>query len=336
LKVLYIVERYPQLSETYIRAELDALKDDFEIKIVTTRKADYHETEYRDYHHISDEEEIFRLIDKYRPDVIHSHYTDMAEIVSNISKFTGTPFTLRTHSYDTLINQEIKTVPVHISELARHINHDLCKGILIMPFSHDLLLHEAKIEAGKMTVVPPVVNVKKFYNKETNGNRIMNTGACLPKKAMSGFIRLSKLLPEKEFDLYAVGYNIKKLKHLNSKVDGRVNFVDPLPYSEMPAEYKKHNWLVYTASMGMKTSGWPLAIIEAMASGTMVCMQNLRPDLKDYIGDAGYLFDNIDDLPELLRQPVNQEKRDYAFEYCRKFDISESIGKLTTLWKNIH
>jgi hypothetical protein len=73
-----------------------------------------------------------------------------------------------------------------------------------------------------------------------------------------------------------------------------------------------------------------------MASGTMVCMQNLRPDLKDYIGDAGYLFDNIDDLPELLRQPVNQEKRDYAFEYCRKFDISESIGKLTTLWKNIH
>ncbi len=334
MKILYILERYPQLSETYIKSEIDAIKNDFEIRIISVTKSDLHETEYLPYKHLSDLTLIINEIREFKPDLIHSHYTTMIESISELSKKLDIPFTIRTHSFDTMLNGQNNSVPDHIKELHQHVNHELCKGLLIMSFSHEFLLKEGKVNNNKIVIVPPVINVNKFYNKESNGDGIMNVGAVLPKKEMINFVMLSKLLPEKDFNLYGVGYNIEKLKKFNTDVNGRVNFIDPLTHSKMPMEYKKNNWLVYTASKEINLVGLPISIMEAMASGTIVCMQNIRPDIKDFIGESGYLFDHVNELPDLLRQPINQEKREFAFEHCKQFDISKSIHKLTDLWTN--
>ena len=37
-----------------------------------------------------------------------------------------------------------------------------------------------------------------------------------------------------------------------------------------------------------------MAIAEAQAAGVSVCMPNIRPDIKEYVGEAGFVYDSIE------------------------------------------
>jgi len=111
-----------------------------------------------------------------------------------------------------------------------------------------------------------------------------------------------------------------------------VTFHPTVEPEAMPAVYKQHDWLVYTADRQLASVGWPMAIAEAQASGLGILMQNIRPDLRQFIGPAGFLFDDIHQARRILSQPYPQEMREAGFEHCRKSDIQRNIGKLTALW----
>ena len=160
----------------------------------------------------------------------------------------------------------------------------------------------------------------------------MNTGACIPKKKMEDFIQLATLVPNMEFNLYAIGYKLGKISRLNKSVGSPVSIIPPIEPEDMPREYKKHRWLVYTASHKLKTVGWPMALVEAMASGVGACMQNIRPDLADYIGDAGVLFDTPNDLVERLRHDPTPAERERGFAWAEQFDLRRQLPLLTGLW----
>ena len=68
------------------------------------------------------------------------------------------------------------------------------------------------------------------------------------------------------------------------------------------------------------------------SAGCDVCMPNLRPDLKDYVGEAGILYDDLCDLPDILSAPPPQEMREAGFEQCQKSDIRNHLHLLTDLW----
>lgn len=103
-------------------------------------------------------------------------------------------------------------------------------------------------------------------------------------------------------------------------------------HSDMSAEYKRHKWLVYTAPTTKATVGWPMAVAEAQASGTGVCMQNIRPDVAEYVGPAGFMFDTIDELTDILRGPLPDKMRSAGFEHARRSDIREHLPILEDLW----
>jgi hypothetical protein len=103
----------------------------------------------------------------------------------------------------------------------------------------------------------------------------------------------------------------------------------------MPAEYKKHRWLVYTGDFDYPMLGWPMAIAEAQAAGVGVCIPNLRPDLAQYVGEgAGVLYDSIDELPGVVDGPLPDEIRERGFEQARRSDIEEHKHLLTGLWED--
>ncbi|MDH3650807.1 MAG: glycosyltransferase [Saprospiraceae bacterium] len=333
MKILYIVKNYPQITQTYIKSELNALVEDYEIEIIATSVPNVADPEHLPYHQISDIEQIIRKIQEFKPDFIHSHYLLLAELVSGISQKTGIPFTIRAHSFDAMQPKNSQHIPKHISTLHNHVNHDLCRGVLIFPFTRTLLVKAGPIDVDKLVDAPPVIDASAFLNKAPNGHDIINVGACIPKKGMEDFVLLSTLLPEYNFNLYGVGHTIDKIKELNLTIKGRVNTITSTPFSKMPAEYKKHAWLVYTANASIGTVGWPMAVMEAMASGTMVCMPRVREDISDFLGDEGYIYDDIRELPEILRRPIDEAKRTRAFDRAMEFDIVKHISKLTDLWE---
>src|SRR5262249_3751677 len=153
-----------------------------------------------------------------------------------------------------------------------------------------------------------------------NGDRVMNIGACLPKKGMDLYVELAQRLPAVGFDLYALGYRVEELKQRNETLAAPMRIIDPVEPADMPAEYKRHRWLVYTAAPSYSSVGWPMAIAEAQASGVGVAMQNVRPDLADYVG-PGFLFDHVEEAERLVRGPVPEESREAGFAHAMRSDV---------------
>lgn len=325
-KVLYYVERYSQISETYIENELRALSPENEVRIISLKAPDLPCEQHFPYQIIRTREDLEAVLEEFRPDVIHGHYMTMVDKLMLASVIANVPFTLRAHSFD-ILGPMIKRLPVS----REFVNGARCLGVLTFPFTVPLFTR-AGYDATKIHGCFPVANVGRFEDRSENGKAIMNVGACLPKKAMQTFLGIGARVPQREFDLYALGYNVGKLAQLNNDLGNPVNIIDPVQPEAMLPEYKKHEWLLYTASPQLKTVGWPLAVAEAQAAGVGVCMQNIRPDLKDYVGDCGFLFNSVEEAAEIVSQPFPQELRERGFELAKRSDVKHHIKQLEDLW----
>lgn len=346
-RVLFLLKEYPQISQTYIKNEIEALEEDYEIRIVTRKGPDIPYANHRPHVFASEMEEFVAEVRAFQPDLLHTHYLTELRFIGQLAEITGVPFTVRTHSFDTIalrrkglkgrIKQLIRRQPPlertpWFMEGIRAMDSELCLGVLTFPCSRPWL-RRAGVSEDKLIDCFPVVRVGHFADRSPNGDAVMNTGVATGKKAMPDFLRLATKVPERDFNLYAMGYQIDWLKEKDAEMGAGVNFVDPVQPEDMPGEYKKHRWLVYTGDFDIPTVGWPMAIAEAQAAGVGVCMPNLRPDLAQYVGEgAGVLYDTIDELPAIVSGPVPEEMRERGFEQAKKSDIERHKHLLTDLW----
>lgn len=347
VSVMYIIKEYPQISQTYVKTEIEAIYDDYEVTIVSQKPSNVPHENHFPYRNLTKSDAVREFIEQVRPDVLHTHHLDQLKTVGPLAERMGLPFTIRAHSFDVIplcqknwqgrLRESIAKDTPQFQEVAKirenlhWLNHELCLGALTFPFTRPFLEKEG-IRAEKIVDCYPVVNYKSFYDRSANGNSIMNTGAVLPKKKMENYITLASRLTEREFNLYALGYDLDKLKFLNNAKGSPVNIIPPVEPDRMLPEYKKHQWLVYTAAFDMATVGWPMAVAEAQASGVGVCMPNIRPDLKDYIGEGGLLYDSIDEVADMIAKPVCHKMREAGFLQAKKSDIQEHKHLLTDLW----
>jgi len=332
-RILYLVKNYPQLSQTYIKSEINAVLKDFDVKIISTSTPNFPDNEHHPYDHIAETKKIIKAARKFNPCIVHGHYLVNANIIADVANGLQKPFTIRAHSFDAIKPANADSIPAHILKLKDIINSDLCLGILSFPFTRHFLENDAGINAQKIIDCPPVVDFHKFYNQQKNGTEVMNTGASIPKKRMQDFIKLATIVPDRVFNLYAIGHGVDDMIKLNKENGNALNVVKPIPFSQMPSAYKKHGWIVYTACKELKTVGWPMALAEAQASGVVACMANIRQDINDYLGQSGYIYSDIEEMASILSSPPDQSMREMGFDNARRFDINDHKHLLTDLWQ---
>jgi hypothetical protein len=340
-RVLYVLKNFPQMSETYIKTEIEAVKQHCDIKIVSTKTANLPAQKHEPYEQVTELAAVKEIIQDFRPDVLHSHWLHSVKMLGRLSRQTGVPFTVRAHSFDSIWPEPYSLAgrmpflgafrnPSHIRRAFDLINGEMCLGVLAFPFARSRL-ERAGICPDKLVDCYPVVNYPLFHNEEANGNDVMNVGACIPKKNMEDFLDLALAAPDLRFNLYALDYHVDELREKAKTRNCPVHFNPPLELEEMPAAYKKHRWLVYTAAR-QGNVGWPLSLAEAQASGVGVCMANIRDDLRDYIGPAGFLYDTLDDVRKIISQPFPEELRQIGFAQAKKSDVFEHRALLFELW----
>jgi len=343
--VLVLLKEYPQISQTYIKHEIEAIEQHADLTIVTRKGPDIPYDNHRPYRTAEHPDEIREIVAEVEPDVIHTHYLVELPVVGPIAEEADLPFTVRAHSFDTLalrrkswkgrLKQRIKRTPPlertpWFQEGLRWMRDERCLGVLTFPFTRPWL-ERVGAPGDKLVDCWPVVDVQRFLDDTPNGDGVMNTGVATPKKKMTDFVDLAAAVPDVPFRLYGMGYEIDDLHDHNRRHGSPVEFVDPVQPEQMPAEYKQHRWLVYTADFDIPTVGWPMAVAEAQASGVGVCMPRIRPDLATYVG-PGVLYDSIDELPEIVSGPVPDEMRRDGFEHARRSDIGTHKRLLTDLW----
>lgn len=318
-RVLYLLDRYPQLSETYIKVEIEAVRSRYDIRVVALDSADLPYRNHSPFELFRDGAQLTRIVREFRPDVLHTHYMTTQPGVASVAQAAGIPYTVRSHSFDVF---EMRARPAIDS---------LCLGILAFPFARQAL-QDAGVPASRIVDCWPVIDYALFHDESPNGSAVLNVGACLPKKRFEDFIELAARMPGLGFDLYAIGYGIEDIARLNAQRGAGAAIHGAVQPEEMAAIYKAHGWLVYTACRKLGTVGWPMAVAEAQAAGLGVCIPRLRPDLEEFVGGAGYLYDSIDEVPAIVARPYPDEMRRRGFEHARKSDIREHSAKLTDLW----
>ncbi len=347
LSVMYVIRGYPQISQTYLKTELEALYKDYDITIVSRKPSDVPYKNHFPYHYLTEKDAIKELAAQVKPDILHTHYLNQLDFIAPLAEELGIPFTVRSHSYDTLClrrknwqgrMREIweRNTPqfqkvAHIKANLHRINHELCLGVLAFPFARQYL-EAYGVRSEKIIDCFPTINYGLFHSNSPNGDAIMNTGAVIPKKKMEDYIELATLIPDKQFNLYPLGYKVDKLKLVNESKGNPVNINLPIEPNEMSPQYKKHQWLVYTADFNLATVGWPMAVAEAQAAGVGVCVPNIRPDIKEYVGEAGFVYDSIEEVADIINKPVSKEIREAGFLQAKKSDIQEHKHLLTNLW----
>jgi hypothetical protein len=326
-RVLYILDHYPQMSETYIENEIRQLVARYELRVLAMKPPNLTYRTHLSFARIESREHFLKEVRAFRPDVIHGHYATMSRTLAYAAQLVDRPFTLRAHSFDVL-----GPMLEGIKRFAPFLTDPRCIGILTFPFTRQTLTGVGVKEA-LVHGCWPVVDLARFHDEGPNGGAVMNVGACIPKKNMEAYVHLGRLAGGRTLNLYPMGYDTGKIQTLNQQLGEPIHIADPIQPEDMPAEYKKHEWLVYTASPELRSVGWPMAVAEAQASGVGVCMQNIRPDLAEYVGEAGHLFDRIEEAAEIIGQPFPEEKRRAGFEQARKSDVREHIHLLEELWQ---
>ena len=325
-RVLVLISQYPQLSQTYKESEIKYLSADYEIRVATWDKPDLSYHSHHAFSRFSTLKELEKIVTDFRPDIIHGHYLHRSDVVHHASKIAGVPYTVRFHSFDVLGRNRD-----YFDKYSKFINHELCLGALTFPFTIAELVANG-INQEKLVADWPVVDFKRFYDTSPNGKTILNVGACIRKKNMRSFVDLAAMMPHRDFALQPIGYNNDKIIGYNRQKGSPVRVLDCVEPYNMPAVYKGCEWLIYSADRDIPMVGWPMAVAEAQAAGVGVIMLRIRPDIDEFVGEAGFVVDDISEIPNILAEPFPEEKRQLGFEQARKSDIAENIKKLENLW----
>jgi hypothetical protein len=62
-------------------------------------------------------------------------------------------------------------------------------------------------------------------------------------------------------------------------------------------------------------------------------MPNIRPDLRDYVGKGGFLYNSIGEVADIISKPFPEEMRQIGFEDAKKSDVFRHKVILTNLWR---
>ena len=357
-RVLYFIVAYPNFSETYMHEEIRSLSEQFDIKIITYRKSLRPRRRAWEYEWINYEapclvfspiEEINQpfdtpeqldflrqvnaVIEEFKPDVMHGHYLGMSLLMKTLADQHQIPFTIRTHSQDILSEPNNK-----LEAYSEAVNSPWCKRLLAFPASCGRLTDRG-VKHDKVRSCWPVLNFQRFYRpeKRLSTGRVMCAGPAIEKKAHNKLVDLAVMMrgqSELEFDLYAAGPTIEATRIYNAEKGGivTIKYADP---EEMPDVYPRYDWFIYPSDPEINKVGLPVSIAEAQASGIGVCWQELpgrREEQLDFLGGAGFLFESLNELPEILSGSYPEEMRLLGFEAAKKCDIERHKHLLAEVW----
>jgi hypothetical protein len=340
-RVLYVLRNYPVPSQTYIHNEAELVARDHEVAVIAIGVPERKTRRHFPYRQVERFADAIPLACDWRPDVIHTHWIRHAAELAEVARAVGVPFTVRSHSFDVLLLNDDREVPWREWRLrrvrrerrrakVRALNDSACLGVLGFPMAEPLL-RRAGLRREKFVACPPVVRTSRFLDRGPNGAGVMVIGPEDRNDNLTWLRELAACVPELPIRLYGMAGS----QHLAGRSVGPPNLevmplVDP---EDMAPHYKWSRWLVVGANKVEGTVGWKVSAGEAWASGTGVCMPALRPDLADYVGDAGRIYRGLDELPALLRAPVPDALREAGFARAREIDVEAHLHLLTDLWE---
>jgi glycosyltransferase involved in cell wall biosynthesis len=303
-KVLYALDSFPQLSESYINAEIQRMQSWGVHVEVWSKREPLSEDVCNVVVHRGRLADAIREVD---PDVVHTHWTKTALKYKDAAKSLGVPVTSRGHWH---------FVP---KQLVRIEQEDAIVRLYMFP-------HLAERYGS---VAPKIRSMHSCFHQEwmapdrpKNRRMVARTAACKKPKDLAMFIRVASKLPGYRFVmiLCSLGPNdhYRELEQLNRDLGSPVEMVRDISHEQVAAYLGEAGIYLHTYSTEVPF-GMPVSIAEAMAAGCTVIARDME-GAASYVGDAGRLYRTEEEAVRLVRDTENWSDEAWAAAKKRSRD----------------
>ncbi|WP_256801496.1 glycosyltransferase [Mangrovibrevibacter kandeliae] len=326
LKVLYALDSFPQLSESYINAEIQRMQS-WGVHIEVWSKGDPRSKANCDV--VVHRGSLYDTITLVQPDIVHTHWTQTALKYKDAAKRAGLPLTARGHWH---------FVPKQIQRVE---DEDTITRLYMFP-------HLAEKWSSQTSKILPMLSC---YHHEwlaprvaKNRKMIVRTAACKRPKDLDGFIRIASKLPGYRSVLIvcSLGPNdlFRELEALNKELGSPVEIVSDISYEEVAAYMSEAGIYLHTYDKDV-SFGMPVSIAEAMAAGCTIIARDVY-GAAEYAGEAGRLYTTEDEAVELVKATEGWSDEQWARaeqlsrERARaRFDDRDVLQPLLETWQEL-
>jgi len=326
MKVLYALANYPQLSETYITAEIDYVRaQGVEVEVWSPCGADNVPAQVPVHRG-----DLLAAAHAFKPNVVHAHYLIFAGQYAAVLAGTGLPMTVRGHSFDFTVGRV-----AYLSGLpaVRHIY---------------LFPHFARQMADNHKVCPlPVAYSSGAYGPaEKDRKLVLRLAAGKPGKGLEDFFKVAELCPGWRFVLgvarvHELGHYIGALQTLRAGCKAQVSLVADVPWPDAVRYTRSAGIYLDTAAPGAHPFGQPISVAEALATGAYALVRR-EVGAAEYIGPAGELYDTPAEAAALVRATALWDDAAWgqvaarAVAQARGYADTAVLGRLVADWGVIH
>jgi glycosyltransferase involved in cell wall biosynthesis len=288
LRVLFVCFDCPQLSESYVHAEIRWLLSHgvhIEVLCGELPRSPGQPLAPIHYGYLVD------TIAAVAPDIVHLHWMSQTSHFVETLAQCGLPVTVRVHGFD------------YSDQLGRELAR---MPWLQRLYSFPGLQPGGRLDAEKWLPIASNFDSTRYYPPKSKNRRlVLRCGACLSTKDLQLMLEVAALRPEYRFLLVLSSNNhgielvealIRKSEELSSPAEIRCD----LQYDEMAALMREASVYLHTFGYA-QPFGQPISIAEAMACGT-IPLARISQRALDYTGEAGLYYGSARDASELLAE----------------------------------
>jgi glycosyltransferase involved in cell wall biosynthesis len=299
MRVLYLLWNYPQISETYIDAEIAfAIRHGVEVHVWSPNCRHQTLKPACPVHRGKINEALVAA----KPDVVHCHYLPVAEAYSR-SIPQKIPITVRGHSFD--------WAPESLRKVAAI---DAIRRIYLFPHFADQVRGVAKVR-----ILPVAFNPRPRHDIKKDRRLVLRLAAGLPTKGLPDFFEVAERLADDFKFILGVsraGGNEDypdKLLEMSKKMGGLVDVrVDVMP-DEAWDLYRSASIYLDTSDPKGHPFGMPISIVEAWSQGMLVLARRDPASIK-FVGGEAYCYKTPAEAAALVAETLSWTEPRWAAE----------------------
>lgn len=329
MRVLYAIANYPQLSETYVTAEIAfMLRQGVDVRVWSPVER---------IEGIPDQCAVYRgtlleAVDQMKPDLIHVHYLMFARRYDQMLQGLDIPMTVRGHSFDFSPAGVIDAL-----QLPR------VQRVYLFPhFARQVPFHK------KLVALPVAFDSTRFQphmakDAMKDPMMVLRLAAGRPGKGLGDFFTVSSICPGYKFVMALASCDDDSHfgdRLANSFPKGRVSLFKDVSWDTAEQLTRRAAIYLDTSDPRVQPFGMPISIAEALATGSMVLIRDSMA-AREYAGDAAFYYSTPEEAAETINlsvawpSDVKARQRERAAQQGALYADSVVLPRMLDDWDKI-
>jgi glycosyltransferase involved in cell wall biosynthesis len=327
LRILVYCYDYPQLSESYVDAEIAwLLRQGFHVEVFSRHRPGSPGVPIVPVHL----DDLAGVVDRMRPDILHCHWLELPEEIQALASEARIPLTIRGHGFE-----------FDPGAAERFGTFDFVRAIFVYPHFVD------RIGGDRSRIRPLRVAFDSTRKQPGAKDRrlVLRTAACLETKDIDTFFHVAASRPEYRFVLVLSTVTERPaqpgyFQALNESLGNPVEIHFDLQHAQVDELMRAAGVYLHTFGF-VQPFGMPISIAEALACGAIVLARD-HPDVRAYAGPHARYYRDAEGASALLGDMLDWDDDAWAlrgvagtdFAYSRYADDVVLPG-LVDEWRHI-